>query len=86
MAANQSDQAFSPKTLAIIEKSAYSVFVVRDSRFSNIRARYFWHVIAPRLRENKFIYNLYIETMKLMAFVGTKKRPHYDEDYFAPKM
>jgi len=85
-AGNQSDQAFSPKTLAIIEKSSYSVCVVRDSRFSNIRARYFWHMIAPRLRENKFIYNMYIETMKLMAFVRTKKQIRSVQDYFEPKM
>ncbi len=85
-AGNQSDQAFSPKTLAIIEKSSHSVFVVRDSRFANIRARYFWHMIAPRLKENKFIYNMYIETMKLMAFMRAKKKPISDEDYFAPKI
>jgi len=86
-AGNQSDQAFSPKTLAIVEKSSYSVFVVRDSRFSNIKARYFWHMIAPRLRENKFIYSMYIETTKFMAFMRTKrKQPRSDEDYFAPKM
>jgi APA family basic amino acid/polyamine antiporter len=86
-AGNQSDQAFSPKTLEIIEKSTYSVFVVRDSRFSNIKARYFWHMIAPRLKENKFIYRMYIEIMKFMAFMRTKKKhPRTDEDYFAPKM
>ena len=86
-AGNQSDQAFSPKTLAIVEKSSYSVFVVRDSRFSNIKARYFWHMIAPRLRENKFIYSMYIETTKFMAFMRTKrKQPRSDEDYFTPKM
>ncbi|TLX83044.1 MAG: amino acid permease [Thaumarchaeota archaeon] len=86
-AGNQSDQAFSPKTLAIVEKSSYSVFVVRDSRFSNIKARYFWHMIAPRLRENKFIYSMYIETTKFMAFMRTKRnQPRSDEDYFAPKM
>ncbi len=86
-AGNQSDQAFSPKTLEIIEKSSYSVFVVRDSRFSNIRARYFWHMIAPRLKENKFIYRMYIETIKFMAFMRTKRKPQrFGEDYFAPKM
>jgi hypothetical protein len=86
-AGNQSDQAFSPKTLAIVEKSFYSVFVVRDSRFSNIKARYYWHMIAPRLKENKFIYSMYIETTKFMAFMRTKrKQPRSDEDYFAPKM
>jgi hypothetical protein len=86
-AGNQSDQAFSPKTLAIVEQSSYSVFVVRDSRFSNIKARYFWHMIAPRLKENKFIYRMYIETTKFMAFMRTeRKQPRSDEDYFAQKM
>jgi amino acid transporter len=85
-AGNQSDQAFSPKTLAIVEKSSYSVFVVRDSRFSNIKARYFWHMIAPRLKENKFIYKMYIETTKFMAFIRTEKHQRSNEDYFAPKM
>lgn len=82
-AGNQPEQAFSPKTMEIVEKSRYSVFVVRDSRFSEIRARYFWHVIAPRLRENRFIYKLY-RTMH--GLVKSRKKTTSQEDYFAPKM
>ncbi len=86
-AGNQSDQAFSPKTMEIVEKSHYSVFVVRDSRLSGIQARYFWHMIAPRLKENRFIYRTYLDLMNLLLFVrarGPKHRP--EDDYFAPKI
>ncbi|MDE1862519.1 MAG: amino acid permease [Thaumarchaeota archaeon] len=82
-AGNQPEQAFSPKTMAIVEKSKYSVFVVRDSRFSNIRARYFWNAIAPRIKENPMIYRMY-----RMAYgvIKSRKRPRPHEDYFEPKM
>ncbi|MGI0047313.1 MAG: amino acid permease [Nitrosotalea sp.] len=82
-AGNQPEQAFSPKTMGIVEKSKYSVFVVRDSRFSKIRARYFWSVIASRLRENRFIYKMYRVVYRL---VRSKKGATPHEDYFAPKM
>jgi hypothetical protein len=86
-AGNQSDQAFSPKTLAIVEKSKYSVFIVRDSRFSNIKARYFWNVIAPRLKENKLFYRLYINTLDLLNIIKSKQsKPRRDDDYFASKI
>jgi len=77
-AGNQSDQAFSPKTIEIVEKSLYSVFVVRDSRFSTIKARYFWHVIAPRLMENRMIYKIYGILFRLKS----KRVIQSDEDYF----
>ena len=82
-AGNQPEQAFSPKTMEIVEKSKYSVFVVRNSRFSEIRARYFWHMIAPRLRENRFIYRLY---RIVYGLVRSRKEATSQEDYFAPKM
>jgi basic amino acid/polyamine antiporter, APA family len=82
-AGNQPEQAFSPKTMEIVEKSKYSVFVVRDSRFSEIRARYFWHVIAPRLKENRFVYKLY---RIMYGVVKSRKEPTTQEDYFAPKI
>src|SRR5579863_9344429 len=82
-AGNQPEQAFSPKTMEIVEKSKYSVFVVRDSRFSEIRARYFWHMIAPRLRENRFIYRLY---RIVYGLAKSRKGATSQEDYFAPKM
>jgi len=82
-AGNQADQAFSPKTIEIVEKSLYSVFVIRNSRLSNIKARYFWHMVAPRLMENRIIYKVYTTLSNLLK----SKRPHRsDEDYFAPKL
>ena len=83
-AGNQADQAFSPKTIEIVEKSLYSVFVVRNSRLSSIKARYFWHMIAPRLMENKIIYKIYRMLLKLVTL--RKKTPSPHEDYFAPKI
>lgn len=82
-AGNQSEQAFSPKTIEIVEKSRYSVFVVRDSRFSTIKARYFWHMIAPRLREIRFIYKTY----SIFAGFFRKKRGIVsDDEYFSSKL
>src|SRR5713226_6383685 len=82
-AGNQADQAFSPKTIEIVEKSLYSVFVVRNSRLSSIKARYFWHMIAPRLMENRAIYKLYSMGFNLLK---SKRERRSDEDYFAPKI
>ncbi|MGI0066240.1 MAG: hypothetical protein ACREAT_05710, partial [Nitrosotalea sp.] len=81
-AGNQSEQAFSPRTMEIVEKSTYSVFVVRDSRFSSIKARYFWQMIAPRLKENRIIYKIY---RNLYRFRPAKKITS-DEDYFSSKI
>jgi len=81
-AGNQSDQAFSPRTMEIVEKSRYSVFVVKDSRFSNIKARYFWQMIAPRLKENRIIYNIYRRFLKLQP----RKKTPSDEEYFSSKI
>jgi amino acid transporter len=86
-AGNQSDQAFSPKTMEVVEKSPKSVFVIRNSRLSSIQARYFWNMIAPRLRENRFIYRMYLDVLRLAFFIKTKREKiRSDEDYFAPKM
>ena len=86
-AGNQSDQAFSPKTMEVVEKSHKTVFVIRDSRLSGIQARYFWNVIAPRLRENRFIYRMYLDTLRLIFFIRMKRaKARPDEDYFATKM
>jgi amino acid transporter len=87
-AGNQSDQAFSPKTMEVIEKSPKTVFVIRNSRLSGIQARYFWNAIAPRLRENRFIYRMYLDAIRLIFFIKTKraKDRDTDEDYFEPKM
>lgn len=81
-AGNQSEQAFSPTTMEIVEKSRYTVFVVRDSRFSSIKARYFWQIIAPRLKENRIIYKIYRNLYRLKPV----KRTPSDEEYFSPKI
>lgn len=86
-AGNQSDQAFSPKTMEIVEKSTKTVFVIRDSRLSGIQARYFWNMIAPRLKENRFIYKMYLDALRLLFFIKSKReKARSDEDYFEPKM
>ena len=81
-AGNQSEQAFSPRTMEIVEKSLYSVFVVRDSRFASIKARYFWQMIAPRLKENRVIYKIYRSIYRLLP----KKKALSDEEYFSPEI
>ena len=87
-AGNQSDQAFSPKTMEVVEKAPDTVFVIRDSRLSGIQARYFWNTIAPRLRENRFIYKMYLDALRLIFFIRTKraKTRRDKEDYFESKM
>lgn len=86
-AGNQSDQAFSPKTMEVVEKSSNTVFVIRDSRLSGIQARYFWNAIAPRLRENRVIYRMYLDALRLIFFIRTKRaKTRSDEDYFASKI
>jgi nucleotide-binding universal stress UspA family protein len=81
-AGNQSEQAFSPRTIEIVEKSLYSVFIVRDSRFASIKARYFWQMIAPRLKENRIIYRIYRTLYNLLP----RKKMVSDEEYFSPKV
>jgi hypothetical protein len=81
-AGNQSEQAFSPRTMEIVEKSRYSVFVVRDSRFASIKARYFWQMIAPRLKENRIVYKIYRTIYKLQP----TKKIQSDEEYFSSKI
>ena len=80
-AGNQPEQAFSPKTMEIVAKSTYSVFVVRNSRLSEIKARYFWHMIAPRIKENRFVYKMYSIGLRL---IKSRKRIS-DEEYFSQK-
>lgn len=80
-AGNQSEQAFSPKTMEIVEKSVYSVFVVRDSRFASIKARYFWHAVAPRIKENRILYKIYQRLLR-----KPKRKTQTDEEYFSPKI
>jgi amino acid transporter len=79
-AGNQSEQAFSPKTIELIEKSKRSFLVIRDSRFSDIRARFFWDRIGPRLKENKHLYRIYVLILKYSKY--TKPKPKSFDDYF----
>jgi amino acid transporter len=85
-AGNQSDQAFSPKTMEIIEKTKTTVFVIRDSRLSSIQTRYFWDKLAPRIRENKFAYRIYLDLLRLIFFIKMKRHTiEDDDDYFSSK-
>ena len=84
-AGNQSNQAFSPKTMEIIEKTKTTIFVIRDSRLSSIQTRYFWDRVAPRLRENKFVYRMYLDLLRLTYFIRTKRQLIDSDDYFTSK-
>ncbi|MEM3007027.1 MAG: amino acid permease [Candidatus Nitrosotenuis sp.] len=86
-AGNQADQAFSPKTLEIVDKTKKSVFVVRDHRFSEFHARRFWKVMTSRLRENRHIYKIYVDIMHLgYSLKARRMRERYDEEYFDSKL
>jgi hypothetical protein len=86
-AGNQADQAFSPKTLEIVDKSKKTVFVVRNHRFSVFRVRTFWGIISSYLRENRYLYRLYIEALHLAHLLKAKReRGRYDEEYFESKI
>ncbi|MBM3894897.1 MAG: amino acid permease [Thaumarchaeota archaeon] len=79
-AGNQSEQAFSPKTLEIITKSKKSFLVISDSRFSEIHARYFWDKIGPRLKENRYFYRIYSLITRYAKYIQPK--PKSFDDYF----
>lgn len=85
-AGNQADQAFSPKTMEIIDKSKKSVFVVRDHRFSEFHARRFWKIISSRLRENRHIYRIYVDIVHLGYSLKARRAQRYDEEYFDSKL
>ena len=86
-AGNQSETAFSPKTLELLDKTRKSVIVVRNHRFSELHTRSFWNIISPHLRQNKYIYRLYVEFMQVFYFTRSKsRRGRYDERYFDSKL
>ena len=86
-AGNQSDTAFSPKTLELLDKTNKSVIVVRNHRFSELHTRSFWNILSPYLRENKYLYRIYIEFMEIFYFARNKsRRGRYDERYFESKL
>ena len=82
-AGNQSESAFSPKTLEIIDNTNKSVIIVRNHRFSGIHARSFIFAITPRLREIKILYRFYVEIMQVFYKIISKSRKgRYDERFF----
>jgi amino acid transporter len=86
-AGNQADQAFSPKTLELVDKSRKSVFVVRDHRFSEFHARTFWKIISSRLRENRHLYRIYVDLVHFgYSVMARRNKERYDEEYFDSKL
>jgi hypothetical protein len=82
-AGNQSEAAFSPKTLEIVDKTNKSVIIVRNHRFSGVHARSFFSVLLPRLREIKALYRLYVDFMQVFYKSKAKARKgRYDEKFF----
>lgn len=86
-AGNQADQAFSPKTLEIVDKSKKSIFIIRDHRFSEFHARTFWRIMSSRLRENRHIYRFYVDTVHVGHRLQSRHaKEKYDEEYFHSKL
>lgn len=84
---NQADQAFSPKTIKLIDESQKSAFVVRNHLFSRMHPRSFWQIVAPRLKANRYLYRIYIELVHLAYFIKAKReRGRYDEEFFNTKV
>ena len=82
-AGNQSDTAFSPKTLNLATKSKKSVFIIRNHRFSEFHTRSFWNLLARIIKENKYLYRIYIEILGFVYLIKSKEKiGRYDEDYF----
>ena len=85
-AGNQSESAFSPKALEIVDKTNKSVIIVRNHRFSGIHARSFFFALIPRLREIKVLYRLYMDLMQIFYRSRAKARKgRYDEKFFDSK-
>lgn len=86
-AGNQADSAFSPKTLAIVDKTKKSIFVIRDHQFSEFHARRFWRIISSRMRENRHLYKIYVDIAHLVISIKERRaRGRYDEEYFDSKL
>ena len=82
-AGNQSDTAFSPKTLNLATKSKKTVFIIRNHRFSEFHTRSFWNLLTHIIKENKYLYRIYIEILGFVYFIKSKEKiGRYDEDYF----
>ena len=82
-AGNQTDTAFSPKTLSILDKSGKSAIVVRNHRFSEVHARSFANFIMPKIIQVKFIYQIYVNIMqKIYTMRAKSHKERDDDDYF----
>ena len=82
-AGNQTDTAFSPKTLSILDKSGKSAIVVRNHRFSDVHARSFANFIIPKIIQVKFIYQIYVNIMQRIYSIKVKShKERNDDDYF----
>ena len=83
-AGNQTDTAFSPKTLSILDKSGKSAIVVRNHRFSEVHARSFANLIMPKIIQVKFIYQIYVNIMqKIYSMKSKSQNQRYDDDHFS---
>jgi len=86
-AENQSDQAFSPKTLRIVDKSGKTVIIVRNHLFSEIHTRSILKIILSRLQSSRYFYRPYVELLHFVHLIRAKKdKGRYDEDYFESKL
>ena len=82
-AGNQTEAAFSPKTLSILDKSGKSALVVRNHRFSEVHARSLANFILPKIIHVKFIYQIYVNIMQKIYSMRVKShRERFDDDYF----
>ena len=82
-AGNQTDTAFSPKTLSILDKSGKSAIIVRNHRFSEVHVRSFANFILPKIIQVKFIYQIYVNIMqKIYSIKAKSHKERDDDDYF----
>ena len=82
-AGNQTETAFSPKTLSILDKTGKSAIIVRNHRFSEVHARSFANFILPRIIQVKFVYQIYVNLMqKIYSMRAKSRRERHDDDYF----
>ena len=85
-AGNQSESAFSPKTLHILEISNKSAIIVKDNRLSEMHAREIWRTIGSRLRENTKLYRFYMNLVEMSHSMKKRKHVLTDDEYFETKM
>ena len=82
-AGNQTETAFSPKTLSILDKSGKSAIIVRNHRFSEVHARSFANFVIPKIIQVKFVYQIYVNVMqKIYSIRAKSRRERDDDDYF----